>query len=52
MNRRDFEIKLGIFVMESLADKTDPDDIVEALRVKLAEEERLQESRIINRRSY
>lgn len=52
MNQRDFEIKLGLLVMESLAKGLSADKIVEALKVKLAEELRLQESRRMDALSY
>lgn len=52
MNRRDFEIKLGVLVMESLAKGLKADEIVEALKVKLAEELRLQEARRLDALSY
>lgn len=52
MTKRDFEIKLGLLVMESLATGLDADDIVEALKDKLAEELRLQKSRRVAAMSY
>lgn len=52
MNKRDFEIKLGLLVMETLATGLSADKIVEALETKLAEEKRLQESRRLDALSY
>lgn len=52
MTQRDFEIKLGLLVMESLAHGLKADDLVKALKVKLAEELRLQEARRLDALSY
>jgi hypothetical protein len=52
VTQRDFEIKLGVLVMESLAHGLKADDLVKALEIKLREELRLQESRRLDARSY
>ena len=52
MTQRDFEIKLGLLVVESIDAGLNPDKIVEALKVKLAEELRLQKSRRLDALSY
>jgi hypothetical protein len=52
MNKRDFEIKLGILVMETLATGLTADKIIEALEAKLREEKQLQESRRCAALSY
>lgn len=52
MTQRDFAIKLGLLVMESLAKGLSADEIVEALTIKLAEEMSFQEARRIDALSY
>ena len=52
MTQRDFEIKLGLLVMHSLADNLKPDDLIAAMESKLREELKLKKARRLDALSY
>jgi len=50
--KREFEIRLRLLVQDELAHNLDPDDMLESLRDKVREEERLQDERRAFQRTY